>query len=289
SGVVIKQYWETDLERIWKLTQLAGDSSISVIGRLFRQIGPTERIVGFCMPLETPIDPPNIPTKDERIRLIHQLRHLVVDLHSRKIVHGDIKPQNLLMCSDGRLRLCDFDESSLEGDGFTTNRMTYPYCSTFRAHNDTLPMTRAEDMHAMAMTIWELYTGRIPLTYGDETLEDAGVDERCRVGFLPDMQLIDDPDIAALIVSCLEAGPERPDISQRHAVYCIETRFVFGRCKAEPKHTYSRIIHSHCCLDRTDRGDGACEDPFVDPKIFESVFKPICTRCAHGVEYIGLV
>ncbi|KAJ7601330.1 kinase-like domain-containing protein, partial [Mycena polygramma] len=159
------------------------------------------------MPLETPIDPPNIPTKDERIRLIYQLRHLVVDLHSRKIVHGDIKPQNLLMCSDGRLRFCDFDESSLEGDSFTTNRMTDPYCSTFRAHNDTLPMTRAEDMHAMVMTIWELYTGKIPLKYGNETLEDAGVDERCRVGFLPDMQLVDDPGVAALIVSCLEAGP----------------------------------------------------------------------------------
>ncbi|KAJ6512081.1 kinase-like domain-containing protein [Mycena vitilis] len=273
--------------------QLAGDSSVSVVGRLFRRIDldtKNERIVGFCMPLERPIDPSNIPTKDERIRLIHQLRDLVSDLHSKQppLIHGDIKPQNLLLCSDGRLRFCDFDESSLEGDGFATTRMTYPYCSTFRGRNETLPMTRAEDLHAMAMTMWELYTGRIPLTFGDETLEDADVDDRCLVGFLPDMQLIDDPSFAALIVSCLEAGPDRPDIGERHGVYCVETRFVFGRCRAEPKHTYSRIIHSRNCLRRTERGDGPCRCPFVDPKIFESVLEPICTRCTPGVEYIGL-
>jgi serine/threonine protein kinase len=55
---------------------------------------------------------------EERVRLVRELRALMASIHEKGIVHGDVKPQNLLLCSDGRLRLCDFDESSPEGDGF---------------------------------------------------------------------------------------------------------------------------------------------------------------------------
>jgi serine/threonine-protein kinase len=101
----------------------------------------------------TPIDSTaNLGSKDERIRIIYQLRALVAELHEKKIVHGNLKPQNLLLCWDERVRLCDFDNASIEGDGFASCFMTYPYCSTFRARNEDEPMTRAEDMYAMGLT-----------------------------------------------------------------------------------------------------------------------------------------
>ncbi|KAJ7130631.1 kinase-like domain-containing protein [Mycena epipterygia] len=195
------------------------------------------------MPIETPVDPPAIGTKDERIRLIYQLRDLLANLHKKKIVHGDVKPHNLLMCSDGCPRFCDFDNASIEGDGFTSNSKTYPYCSQRRAQDDTGPMTRAEDMHAMGLTMWEIYTGRTPLSYPGETFEEMQefLPDRCQAGFLPDMELVDDPAIASLIESYLAAGPHRPDIWDPNAIYCIETRFVFGRCSAEP----TVGIHTH--------------------------------------------
>ncbi|KAJ7482287.1 kinase-like domain-containing protein [Mycena galericulata] len=288
-GVVTKHFTSAGAaERAWKIMSLAGDCSVSVVGRLFHD----GRVVGLCMPLETLLDTPNIGTKGERVRIIHQLRDLVAELHSKGIIHGDLKPQNLLICSDGRLRLCDFDEASVEGDGFTSDRITAPYCSTVRARDSTLPVTRAEDMHAMALTMWEIYTGRIPLLEDNETLEECDGDllDRCLLGLLPDMQLIDDPDIASLISSCLAAGPDRPDTWNTSGFYCVRTRFVFGRCKAEPRHTYSRIIHSVRCILRADRGEGPCEPEYRvdDPKVFTSPLEPICTRCNRGVEYIGL-
>jgi serine/threonine protein kinase len=152
-GVVTKFYSSPEVaECIWKFMQLAGDCSVSIVGRLFLEPKSTQ-IMGFCTPIEAALDPVNIETRYERIRLIYQLRDLLVDLHSKQIVHGDVKPKNILMCSDGRLRFCDFDNASIEGDGFFSTSTTYPYCSTFRARNEALPMTRAEDVYAMGLTV----------------------------------------------------------------------------------------------------------------------------------------
>ncbi|KAJ7603963.1 kinase-like domain-containing protein, partial [Mycena polygramma] len=209
-AVVTKNFYHgDDLERIWRIMHLAGDCSVSLVGRLFQ--GGV--VVGICMPIETPIDPATISTKGERVQMIHQLRELLSELHTKQIVHGDLKPQNLLMCSDGRIRLCDFDNASIEGDGFVSVDMTTPYCSPGRARDGDQPMTRAEDMYAMGTSMWHLYTGKVPLTYDDDSKDPAERQgkrqDRTLAGFLPDMTLIDDPDIASLIETCLAAGPDR--------------------------------------------------------------------------------
>ncbi|KAJ7175956.1 kinase-like domain-containing protein [Mycena filopes] len=265
--------------------QAAGDCSVSLVGRVFDCGVP----VGLCMPIETPLDLVNLGTKEDRIRIIHQLRDLITELHRKDIVHGDLKPQNLLICSDGRLRLCDFDNASIEGDGFVSCQSTLPYCSTVRARSQSEPMTRAEDLYAMGTSMWHIYTGRVPLTYVTDLEEHISglILDRTLAGFQPDMEAIDDPDIASLIERCIVAGPHRRDeLESGQAIYCIQTRLVFGCCKAEPKHTYSRLVHSGCCIDKGD--PGPCEDLFVDPIVFTAELEPICTKCNVGVEYTGL-
>ncbi|KAJ6629934.1 kinase-like domain-containing protein, partial [Mycena sp. CBHHK59/15] len=83
-----------------------------------------------------------------------ELRDVVAALHDKGIVHGDVKPQNVLLCSaDRRVRLCDFGFASFEGDGFVSTVQTIPYSSPFRVHNDTVPITRTEDTYALGMTV----------------------------------------------------------------------------------------------------------------------------------------
>ncbi|KAJ6482197.1 hypothetical protein C8R47DRAFT_1218175 [Mycena vitilis] len=224
------------------------------------------------MPIETPIDPATISTKGERVQMIHQLRELLSELHTKQIVNGDLKPHNLLMCSDGRIRLCDFDNASIEDDGFVS-----------------------VDLDAGGGYMWHLYTGEVPLTYDDDSKDQMKRQgkrmNRAFAGFLPDMKLVDDPDIASLIETCLAAGPDRPDIwDSGQPTFCITTHFVFGLCEAEPRHTYSRTIHATDCLYRyaSNRDGGPCECPFVDPKVFTAQLEPICTRCNIGVDYHGL-
>ncbi|KAJ7159944.1 kinase-like domain-containing protein, partial [Mycena crocata] len=198
-------------ERAWKMMHLAAesDSSVAILGWVFRAANTTE-ILGYAMPMETPLDSSTLPAEQEsRIRIIHQIRDLVAGMHAQNIMHGDVKPRNLLICADGRLRVCDFDDASVEGDGLRSTAQSAPYCSPSRMRDRTQPVTRAEDLYAMGLTMWEVYTGRTPLTYGDETLDpdDTLLECRCRVGFLPEMKLIDDPEITSLITSCVVAAP----------------------------------------------------------------------------------
>ncbi|KAJ7226597.1 kinase-like domain-containing protein [Mycena rebaudengoi] len=226
-GIVTKVYLgdssPDDIERVCHIMRLAGDCLVPLVGRLF--YSGNRLLAGFCMPKETPLDVTKIATKAERIAIIRQFRDTVAKLHDKNIVHGDIKPQNILLCSGGSVRLCDFDGSSIEGDGFMTTINTPPYISPFRARYDNVPMTRADDVYAMGLTIWEIYTGRTPLTYGDEfeNMSDVMGDllDRCLVGFLPDMELIDDPEIVALIGECLAGGRLYPRFSSPFAPNAI--------------------------------------------------------------------
>ncbi|KAJ7159933.1 kinase-like domain-containing protein [Mycena crocata] len=265
---------------------LAGDSSVAIVGRVFRAANTTE-ILGYAMAMETPLDSSKIPTKQDRIHIIHQIRDLVAGIHAKNILHGDFKPRNLLFCSDGRLRLCDFDDASVEGDGLRSTAQSSPYCSPSRMRDRTQPVTRAEDLYAMGLTMWEVYTGRTPLTYGDENLDpdDSLLECRCRVGFLPEMKLVDDPEIASLIESCVAAAPECPDVLWRDPVYCVEQRYTFHLCKTPGMHCYSRIVHSGQCTRLADRGHGPCRNPYLAPTLITTRKEPTCPVCASRVAY----
>ncbi|KAJ7226598.1 kinase-like domain-containing protein [Mycena rebaudengoi] len=271
---------------------LAGDCCVALVGRVFHN----SAVIGFCMPIETPIDAARISTIEERIRIIHKLKHLVATLHSRNIVHGDIKPENLLVCADGSLRLCDFDGASVEGDGYATAVLSLPYCSPsrFQGNGPAVPMTRAEDIYAMGMTMWEIYTGRTPLidigeSFTTEELIDC-LEHRVNAGFLPDMQLIDDLEIAALIQECLDAAPECSDGIVQDKIYCIATWFAFGHCKVQPRHSYSRTVHSWQCHQAWPDHDKdvPCADFFLQPKILTGREEPTCPKCVKSVVFAGL-
>jgi serine/threonine protein kinase len=64
---------------------------------------------------ETPVVPPSpdpfyMPlvssefSRSAMLKIINQLCILVSRLHEKGIIHGDVKPLNLLLCSEGELR-----------------------------------------------------------------------------------------------------------------------------------------------------------------------------------------
>ncbi|KAF7343319.1 Serine/threonine-protein kinase HT1 [Mycena venus] len=110
---------------------------------------------------------------DERLRVIRSLATGLAYVHSRNVVHGDLKGSNVLISNKGYAVLSDFGLSrTLEWrTGYTTStcsaagsinwsspELIRPWFQTEEAHAKTL----ASDVWAFACTVYELLTDTAP-------------------------------------------------------------------------------------------------------------------------------
>ncbi|KDN33254.1 hypothetical protein RSAG8_13653, partial [Rhizoctonia solani AG-8 WAC10335] len=101
-----------------------------------------------------------------RVQLCIQAAQALEHLHSSGIVHGDMKPDNIMLSDDGRAQLADFGSAMLTED-FTLNftKTTCKYTLRFAAPellDDTSEHTTKTDIYALGMTILSIMTGKQP-------------------------------------------------------------------------------------------------------------------------------
>jgi hypothetical protein len=86
--------------------------------------------------------------------------------HGRNMVHRDIKPQNVLIDSEGRAKLTDFGISrQLEQDGMTaTGRVlgTTDYVAPEQAMGH--PVDQRSDVYSLGVVLYEMLVGQVPFS-----------------------------------------------------------------------------------------------------------------------------
>ncbi|KAH9307810.1 hypothetical protein KI387_035721, partial [Taxus chinensis] len=96
----------------------------------------------------------------------------LIYLHSCNIVHGDIKPENLLVTSDGRVKICDFSVSRMfKGNNDELRRS--PGTPVFTAPECCLGVTyhgKTADVWALGVTLYLMVLGHYPFI--GHTLQD---------------------------------------------------------------------------------------------------------------------
>jgi serine/threonine protein kinase len=137
-----------------------------------------------------------------------QMISVVLALHRKGVIHGDIKPANMLLYLDGKLRPCDFAEArrineDLDSwDGGTTDNFMSPLrCRNWPDGSDP-PPTIEDDLYALGLSIWELFTGKIPFEndYIDDILNTV------KAGQTVDVNEVKEEEARGMICKYLRHG-----------------------------------------------------------------------------------
>jgi serine/threonine protein kinase/tetratricopeptide (TPR) repeat protein len=119
----------------------------------------------------------------EALRCCRAVAEAVAEAHRRGLVHADLKPENIVISSDGRVRVVDFGLARLARGAPNAASGTPAYMAPERWRD--VPPTGAIDIWALGVTLHELITGRRPiadeallhLAFAADTLGLAGLPE----------------------------------------------------------------------------------------------------------------
>ena len=130
---------------------------------------------------------PGQPMDPDQVRdLIRQAAEALAQAHAAGIVHRDVKPANLLVTPDGKVKVTDFgiaraaDSVALTGTGEVLG--TPHYLSPEQAEGKVA--TPASDVYALGVVLFECLTGRRPFD-GDSPVATALAQLRSPMPDLP--------------------------------------------------------------------------------------------------------
>jgi len=140
-------------------------------------------------------------SSDEALAYAIEIGRGLIAAHGRKLVHRDVKPQNVLIDTDGRARVTDFGIArSLEGKGLTaTGRVlgTTDYVSPEQAMGEDVD--ERSDVYSLGVVLYEMLTGDVP--FHAET--QVGVAMKHVNEVMPDV-LVRRPDVSAAVAAVID-------------------------------------------------------------------------------------
>lgn len=148
---------------------------------------------------------------DETAQALHTLSKAVGYAHSKGVIHRDLKPDNILVGSDGALKIADFglarrtdDQSHLTRDG--TIMGTPSYMPPEQASGSTHAIGPLCDVYSLGAILYELLTGRPP--FKGSTVWEVIAQVRNDEPLPPSLIRPDVPrDLETIALKCLQKDP----------------------------------------------------------------------------------
>ncbi len=132
--------------------------------------------------------------------------------HAHHIVHRDVKPQNVLIDTEGTAKVTDFGIArTLEEEGLTDDGRvlgTTDYVSPEQALGQTV--SGQSDVYSLGVVLYEMLTGKLP--YTAETQVGVAM-KHVREDF-PDVRK-ERPDVSATLASVIDAATDK-ELSERY-------------------------------------------------------------------------
>jgi hypothetical protein len=101
---------------------------------------------------------------EEALRITRELAEALAYLHKRKLVHRDVKPSNVIITTEGELRLVDFGLAAESGRGDKAGSPPVAWSPGYASREmlaDAPPDPR-DDVYSLACVVYELLAGAHP-------------------------------------------------------------------------------------------------------------------------------
>lgn len=112
-------------------------------------------------------------TLAQKLRVFDELCSAVSAAHHNLIVHGDLKPSNVLIGNDGKPKLLDFGISRLlDGETMDSTTMAFRALTPAYASPEQLrgePISTWSDVYSLGLILYEMLAGKRPYTFSSKT------------------------------------------------------------------------------------------------------------------------
>ncbi|MDP1822049.1 MAG: bifunctional serine/threonine-protein kinase/formylglycine-generating enzyme family protein [Archangium sp.] len=180
-------------------------------------------------------------TVPEALRIAHAIADALAEAHRHEVIHADLKPENVLLPRDGRVRVVDFGLARLVGTEATAASGTPAYMAPERWNAG--PPRASMDVWALGVLLHEAIEGKRPLTE-QELVHLAYAPRELSMG-----ARVQSASCSSLVSECLRIDPtERPSATD---VMSRIDRLLAGRDEVEGRSPF-RGLEAFTELDAPD-------------------------------------
>jgi len=153
----------------------------------------------------------------DAIKIITEICDALDYAHKNKIIHRDIKPNNIMLTKENSVKILDFGLAKILEDvmSLQTRSMGTPfYVSPEQIIGDpkVMPVDHRADIYSLGVTMFEMITGTLPFTKGDISYHHIHTPPPSPSSV---MEKPLPPQIDRIILKCLAKEPDRRYSSAR--------------------------------------------------------------------------
>jgi serine/threonine protein kinase len=184
--------------------------------------------------------------------LVKQLCEALDYAHRQRIIHRDLKPGNMMLDSQGVLKLADFgiaasaSESAARLTRDPGNSGTPAYMSPQQMEGRA--PRAADDLYALGATLYELLTSKPPFYTGNIIQQVKQSEPPTPPQRLADLGLTNTipPDVSAMVMACLAKDPEQRPASARAIADCVGLELAAAPTGAFPATRKGKFLLAAC-------------------------------------------
>ncbi len=161
----------------------------------------------------------------ESVTIAIQIAMGIEAAHNNRIIHRDIKPQNVIISKEGKVKVTDFGiAKAATSNTITSNVMgSVHYTSPEQARGGF--SDEKSDVYSLGITLFEMLTGRVPFT-GDTTVAIAI--KQIQEEMPTPREFVDDIPVSVeqIVLKCTQKSPDRRYQSMGALIEDLKKSFI---------------------------------------------------------------